>query len=334
MGACGARGLDRRPESLPQRKGNDMAFDLLKTVKHIEGLNNAQFRVLFYLLESANSRTFECFPSMKEIARVTRMSERTVQRHISDLADRGLFERIEQRRKDGSRAVNLYRFIVSGTVKVGNQDPIEIKAEEPIQQPANFGGLQDEQPANFDGGPPSVVTGHISGITSQESNPSLPTVEPSPRDLLGDLVPEDSRSVDLIDYVQAEWSKLAQEFPRIQNPRVLSKARKDKIRARARDVTQHAGGRLNAHDVWDQIFGAIRVSPFLRGQADPGKHHRDPFSLSIDYITRPSVFLQTLERYSIDAERNQQTHSADGRRYGPAEQAMREILASMGLDRE
>lgn len=259
------------------------------------------------------------------------MSDRTVQRHISALADRGLFERIEQRRKDGSRAVNLYRFVVSGTLKVGTQETIEIKAEEQIQQPAIFGGLDTQQPANFDGGHPSEMTGHISGITSQESSPSLPTEEPSQKDLLGDIIPEDPRSVDLVDYVQAQWAKLAEEFPRIQNPRVLNDARQKKIRARAHDITKHAKGTLTAHDVWDQVFAAIRISPFLRGDADPGKNYRDPFSLSIDYITRPTVFMNTLERAAIDAERNRHTHTADGRRYGPAEQAMHEVLASMGL---
>lgn len=317
-----------------------MAFDLLKTVKHIEGLNNAQFRVLFYLLESANSRTFECFPSMKEISRFTGMSERTVQRHISDLADRGLFERVEQRRRDGSRAVNLYRFIVSGTVKVGNQAPIEIKAEEPVEQPAIFGGLMPEQPASFDGGPPSPVTGHISGITSQESYTPLsfgegtPTSDSSKNFQLA-LTSEDPRSVPLMDFIAAEWKKLADEFDKIPTVKVWTNSRTDLIKRRTKEYLEKSGEHITPHDVWARIFQAIRNDDWLRGEAPPSRGYTKSFAVDIDHILRTNKIAIILEKDEINAQRNRATHSATtGRRFGPAEQAGRAVLARLGHGQE
>lgn len=311
----------RAGESLLQQKGNDVSFDLLKTAKYVEGLNNAQFRVLFYLLEAANNQTYECFPSMKEIASFTRMSERTVQRHVSDLADMGLFERVEQRRKDGSRAVNLYRFELSGTVKIGRQDPIDV-------QPVKNGGLMDEQPANSDGGPPSVVTGHISGILSQESIPPLPSGEAPPTEELFPDLPIAEQRGSIIDHVASAWKQLCLDYPRTQEIRVWSDSRKRAVAARASELVRASKGTLDAWQVWDAVFAAIRGDPWLRGEGTPGRGHSQAFSLGIDYVLQPRRFAQILERVSTNDIDNATTSDPrSGRRYGPGEQAIHDALS-------
>jgi len=302
----------------------------------VRGLDSGPWRLLMVLCSYVGKKGYEVWPSYNTMAERAETSRASAKRFVALLIERGLIEQAGTKwRENGGRSVNVYRIKV-GEIDVDDVGPDEeddfTEASDPRVK-LNRGGSHSCDPgARVTADPCREPL--IEGTSIPEDSPLFLTEETPSQDLLGDLVPSDPRSVDLVDYVQAEWSKLAERYPRIQNPRVISEARKKKIRARAKDVAGRSGGALTAHDVWDQIFAAIAASAFLRGEAPPTRHYPDPFSLSIDYITRPAIFLQTLERYTIDAERNQHTHSADGRRYGPAEQAMREVLAGMGLDQQ
>lgn len=307
---------------------------------HARGITPTAWKVLMVMAHMVNGRRgdFDVWPKQAKLAEACDMPISTLKRHIQELEDKSFIVRRKRLKKSGGYAGCTYTLNVDTMIRTPNST-VHYTAETEI----DYDDEDDDTLAQSElaRSPVDELARSLTGERAIElknleprnieDSPLFLTEEAPSRDLLGDIVSEDPRSVDLIEYVQAEWKKLSEEYPRIQNIRVLNDARMKKIRARAHDITKHASGKLTPHDVWDQIFAAIRVSPFLRGDAEPGKNYSAPFSLSIDYITRPSVFLNTLERASIDAERNRHTHSADGRRYGPAEQAMHEVLASMGL---
>lgn len=324
-----------------------MSFDLLRSAKHIRGLSNAEFRVLFYLLEAANNKDHKCFPSIKKIAHFTDMAERTVQRHISALADRGLFARIEQRRDDGSRMVNCYQFLIGGTVKIGKESVVMIGPDEDDDaeyQPANNGTLHNPPFQTGGGDNPDTTPRQSRRDIDQESEPGI-SIPPTPdgvgtptEDLFGIQLPKATAKKPLLEAVEEEWAKLVAEEPGISGIGVLSEARKVKIRARAAEVVKdqrRKGAITDERAVWSQIFLAIRSSTFLCGRAPPGKGRTSPFKLGIDYVLRQSEFFRIWEgQYDDDARtRNRTFDSRDGREYGPAEQSLRSSLASLGASK-
>lgn len=54
------------------------------------GLSPGEFAVYSYLLRCANWRTYQCWPSYKNISNAVRMSANTVDKHVCSLADKGL----------------------------------------------------------------------------------------------------------------------------------------------------------------------------------------------------------------------------------------------------
>lgn len=62
------------------------------------------------LADHANNLTGECYPMMKNLARLLKRAEKTVQRHIDELVEAGLVEKIKRRRDKRGRFLGwLYR---------------------------------------------------------------------------------------------------------------------------------------------------------------------------------------------------------------------------------
>lgn len=72
------------------------------------GLKPAAKIVLYWLADHYNETTGACFPSVSTIAHEGEMSAATVHRHLADLEDAGLIERITRQRPDGGLSSNGY----------------------------------------------------------------------------------------------------------------------------------------------------------------------------------------------------------------------------------
>lgn len=317
-----------------------MAFDLLRSAKHIRGLSNAEFRVLFYLLESAHHETHLCFPSMKRIADIVEMSERTVQRHISALAERGLFVREEQRRTDGSRMVNCYRFVASGTMKIGKESVVILEPEretEGEQQPAIIGGLDN---------PPILTPPPVRNDTTprqdcrdidQESEPGIRTSPlspdgespPSGEDLFGGDLPI-APAFSLSAFVWQEWEQLEINHPNVAMPRLIDEGLAKMIEQRART---HAKLGETPVEVWTAVFEQIRASLFLCGRTAPGPGRDKSFTLSLGWLCRPANFREVINgKYT--SKSTDAAYGADGQRLGPTGQAVGGALARLRAAKE
>lgn len=67
--------------------------------------------VAIALADRVNTDSLECWPSIADIARRTRMTERSVQRHIRDLEQDGTITRMRRtRRSDGLAGSNVWRW--------------------------------------------------------------------------------------------------------------------------------------------------------------------------------------------------------------------------------
>lgn len=83
--------------------------------------------VLVVIADRANHEGV-CWPSRKDIAERTGLSERSVTRAIDELKSDGLIQVKEQRRKDGYKTNNLYQ-LISGDRESPKEQPIETEQD-------------------------------------------------------------------------------------------------------------------------------------------------------------------------------------------------------------
>jgi hypothetical protein len=163
---------------------------------------------------------------------------------------------------------------------------------------------------------------------SLEPYPSLPSEETPPTGelmLVGQALSTEKPS--LIEYVKDGWSKLCDDFPRTHRIQVWSDARKKAIARRASEVVRDAAGTVDAYQVWDAMFDAIRSDRWLRGEGEPSHKYPTPFALDIDYILRVSVFARTLEKATVhEADTRDTFDRATGRQFSSTEQAVRNAI--------
>lgn len=80
-----------------------------------QGISPAAKIVLYWLAYHHNGETGACFPSHKRLAQVSEMTDRSVRKHLGDLADKGLIEITQRNRDNGSQTSNDYILILSDT---------------------------------------------------------------------------------------------------------------------------------------------------------------------------------------------------------------------------
>lgn len=88
-----------------------MSIQAMTWVWGLEGLDTSQTMVLLTLADAANDDGFACWPSQETLARKSRMSVRSVKRHIATLRDAGLID-VEMQSSTHGRMTNLYRLHV------------------------------------------------------------------------------------------------------------------------------------------------------------------------------------------------------------------------------
>ncbi len=88
-----------------------MSIQAMTWVWGLEGLDTSQTMVLLALADAANDDGFACWPSQETLARKSRMSVRSVKRHIATLRDAGLID-VEMQSSTRGRMTNLYRLHV------------------------------------------------------------------------------------------------------------------------------------------------------------------------------------------------------------------------------
>ena len=88
-----------------------MSIQAMTWVWGLEGLDTSQTMVLLALADAANDDGFACWPSQETLARKSRMSVRSVKRHIATLRDAGLID-VEMQSSTRGRMANLYRLHV------------------------------------------------------------------------------------------------------------------------------------------------------------------------------------------------------------------------------
>lgn len=88
-----------------------MSIQAMTWVWGLEGLDTSQTMVLLALADAANDDGFACWPSQETLARKSRMSVRSVKRHIVTLRDAGLID-VEMQSSTRGRMANLYRLHV------------------------------------------------------------------------------------------------------------------------------------------------------------------------------------------------------------------------------
>lgn len=110
-------------------KGQKMSHYMTALAMRQRGLKPATKIVLYWLADHHNETTGDCFPSYSTLAKECEMDRATVIRHINELIELRLIERVERTRENGSRTSNGYRLSLknnpsqNATTPVANCDP-------------------------------------------------------------------------------------------------------------------------------------------------------------------------------------------------------------------
>lgn len=102
----------------------------------LEALDTSQAMVLLALADAANDDGFACWPSQETLARKSRMSVRSVKRHIATLRDAGLID-VETQSSTRGRRANLYRLHVGAEV-----DLSAVSRQRAKMTPSNSTGVE------------------------------------------------------------------------------------------------------------------------------------------------------------------------------------------------
>lgn len=137
-------------------KSNNVSYlnEYKRTVKSIEVLNRSAKAVLYILNEYIN-KDYECYPSVKRIAKDLQISPRTVQRAIKELEENELIKKTERfsPKKNGGQTSNLYTIIIEKVKQISKKavEKVEKKMEDiketitkPCEKPAEELSTNDE----------------------------------------------------------------------------------------------------------------------------------------------------------------------------------------------
>jgi hypothetical protein len=300
------------------------------------GLTPTAWKLLLKLCDRVNNERddFDVWPSQKLIAHDCEISVATVKRHLQELVDEGYVRVIGQfDERTNSKTVNRYRIQVR-TRSVMPKEFISIEPEGRAQPEPGYGAGVNSPIAQSELGGEFTreLTEPTKSITyPNEPNPSLPSEETPPSTALM-LIDEANHTLatakpSLIEYVKDGWEKLCADYPRTHKIQAWTDARKKTIARRAAEIVRDAKGGIDAYQVWDMMFAAIRQDSWLRGEGQPTDRYPIPFALDIDYILRVSVFARTLEKAAVHELDTRTTRdAATGRTFGPAEQAGRDAF--------
>tara|TARA_R110000764_G_scaffold7045_1_gene25689 strand:- start:6108 stop:6800 length:693 start_codon:yes stop_codon:yes gene_type:complete len=68
--------------------------------------------VLYWIANHHNGETGLCFPSINRLAKVSKISRRSVEKHISDLEDQGFIKITQRFRTEGGKTSNSYKLFL------------------------------------------------------------------------------------------------------------------------------------------------------------------------------------------------------------------------------
>jgi hypothetical protein len=273
-------------------------------------------------LADAASDDGVCWPAIDTVADKCSCSRRTVQNAISGLCAKQLLRRRE--RKDRS---SFYIFNLDHLPQM--ERPRRLKE----LSPADDAGIRGAAPAPdlFCTGAGDSGTG--AGDSGRGAAPAPrtikePSVEPSLEDS-GDFA-EIARPL-LHEYVEDRWHAMKRLHPGIADVRKIDDGMRHTIEVRAK---QHAKAGQDGFAVWNEFFETAMANSFLMGRAPPGRGRDKPFTLSLPWALKANNFREIIGgRYVADG--NSSTFdTATGRRFGPAEQAVRGSVERLRASRE
>lgn len=155
--------------------------ELPKTLELIElGVTPELIPTFHALTDYVNNQTGKCYPQMKTIAAKLRISARTVQRHLHQLADLGLIDFVRRLRTDEGK-YRGYVYRIAHVEKIAERRKAKKQeAQERERQRALEKGrrrrkrLFNQKPSTGHGRP---VTDNRGTSTDQENPPNPPTAD-------------------------------------------------------------------------------------------------------------------------------------------------------------
>lgn len=314
-----------------------MSVAIMTKVFWAKGLGKTKKAVLLAIADAANDNGFG-YLLIETLAKKTDLSPRAIQLAISELCapitcGDALLPPVLERRERHNRS-SLFRVHADRLLQHERwSSDKEMSIEElwgagdaPHKKPGvnlvHPRGESDDRILRSDS-PRTILE------PSKEPYPSLPSEETPPTGELM-LVSQDLSTAkpSLIEYVKEGWSRLCDDFPRTHRIRTWTDARKKAVARRASEVVRDARGEVDAYQVWDAMFEAVRNDRWLRGEGEPTAKYPTPFALDIDYLLRVNVFARTLEKATVhEADTRNTFDPATGRTFSPTEQVVRNALA-------
>lgn len=287
-------------------------------------------------------------PAVETLSEKCSCSERTVQKAIKSLCDRGLMRKVQ--RRDMS---NIYCFVM---------DNLPIMERKKRRKESRFSqqmtGERRSPVVDLTTGERGSLTGESGSLTGERGAPyttgdtTRDTSEDSSGDFEGEITvasveddlfagrPDSNPQMAaadqkpepcLCEHIEARWKELKAKHPGIAAVRKIDEGLKHTIELRARS---HAQTGQTAIDVWNEALDAVDRSEFLTGRVPPGKGRDAPFKLTLGWLAKSANFREVIGG-KYDAKRDPQLCDPDtGRRLGPTEQALARSLAKLRAGQE
>jgi predicted transcriptional regulator len=101
------------------------------------------------LADYANKKGY-CYPSMETLARTLNCSVRTIQRHIKELAEKGLIEIVKRRRIKGKLSTYLYKIVhIAHMYSTGHRRQVDRTSRFPRKSKKSRRNTKDRTRQNF-----------------------------------------------------------------------------------------------------------------------------------------------------------------------------------------
>lgn len=228
--------------------------------------------VLLALADHADDRGI-CWPGLWGLAEKSNMPRRTIQRKVRQLEALGLLRTDPGK---GQHGTSLYHLNLS-LVLAGKSKPLEGgDTPPPLQHNEGASPCRPGRQPRHPGGdtlPPESSEENHQKKEKRREDPSFPPQRGGTAHQLAS-----------IDWIVSEWKKI----PGVFNLEPLP-AESNTAKAITRELRTHPGCAW-----WRELFAAVRDSPFLRRECEPGPG-RPRWRASLGWLLRPENLAKTLE---------------------------------------
>ncbi len=294
------------------------SMEAITWAMHARGINPIAWKVLVRgLCARVNNERgdFDVWPSHLMIAEDCEISPSSVKRHLLELEQAGIIQKLPRWRENGGTTSNCYRLMVR-TKHFMPTGTVDVDARKVGQADLGVGVNLTQGVGQADLG--AQVTADLCKEPVKEGTYPTGTVIPPPTDLFGkplltdDQIAQEQRDT-LIGSIEQRWHALAKANPVVSDIVAIHDRRRELV---FKLIDKHAAYG-SAVEIWDKIFERIAESRLLRGLTKPSGDREEPWAATFDWLLSKDPKTRVFNMMKV-LEGNYRDKRADHAGFDPA----------------